>query len=100
MADLIELRALFNDSDLMTQVEAAIVISAHNLRSGTPSAADKAWAAHVFTNPNTEAKKALMGVLAENAAFTVAQIKAASPATIQANVDGLASLLVDAMAGV
>ena len=100
MADLIELRSLFNDSDLLEQVEAAIVISAHNLRSGTPSAAEKAWAAHVFTSPNTEAKKALMGVLAENAAFTVAQIKGASQVAIQSNVDGLVSLLVDAMAGV
>ena len=99
MATLKELRSLFNDSDLQEQVEAAIIIAAHNKRAGSPTAAEKAWAAYVFESPAAEAKKALMGVIAEHSALTVEQIKQASPTAIQNSVDGIADLLVDAMSG-
>ena len=100
MATLKELRSLFNDSDLQEQVEAAIIIAAHNKRAGSPTAAEKAWAAYVFENPASEAKKALMGVIAEHSNLTVEQIRQATPTAIQNAVDGLADLLVDARAGV
>jgi len=100
MATLQELRSLFNDSDLLEKVEAATVIAANDLLSGTPTADQKAWAAAVATNPNAEAKKALMFVLASNAGVTVSQIQGAADTAIQASVDAVAQVLADALAGV
>ena len=100
MATLKELRDLFNDSDLLEKVEAALIISAQSLLGGTPTAADTAWAAHAFANTNTEAKKALMAVLASNSTATPAQILGATDSTIQSNVDSVSSTLVAALAGV
>lgn len=100
MATLQELRSLFNDSDLTEKVEAAVVIAANTLLSGSPTAAQKAWAAAVFSAPKNEASKALMAVLAENSSATVAQIQQATDAAIQTAVNGVVQVLVDAMAGV
>ena len=100
MATYAELRVLFNDSDLLDKVEVALVIAAHALLSGTPTAAQKAYAAQVFANPKAEAQKAVMSVLADNKAATVAQIQGASDASVQTNVDSIVQVLVDALAGV
>ena len=100
MATLQELRGLFNDSDLLEKVEAALIISANDLLSGAPTAAQTSWAAHVFTNPRTEAKKAVMAVLASNSSATTGQILGASDTAIQTNVDSVSSALVAALAGV
>ena len=100
MATYQELKGLVNDSDLQDKVEVATVIAANNLLSGTPSTADKAWAAAVFASPRAEAQKALMAVLATNAAADVAAIQGATDALIQAGVDAVVPTLVDALAGV
>lgn len=100
MATYTEIRNLFNDNDLNEKVTVAIVISANNLLTGTETSAQKAWVAQVFANPITEAKKAVMAVLAENSSLTVAQIQGASDAAIQTNVDAIVDTLVDALAGV
>lgn len=106
MATLQELRGLFRDSDLLEKVESATVIAANNLLEATPTAADKAWASGVFSNPFREAQKVLMAVLADNSNATVDQIKgagvaeAAHDATIQSSVDTVVPDLVDALAGV
>ena len=100
MATLQELRGLFTDSDLLEKVEVATVIAANNLLSGAPTTAEKAWAANVFSGPKSESSKALMSVLAANAALTTTALQGASDAAIQANVDSVVSVLVDAMAGV
>ena len=101
MATLQELRGLFSDSDLMEKVEAATVITANNLLlASTPTTNQKAWAAAVFATPASEAKKALMAVLASNSGATVSQIQGASDTVIQGNVTGVAQVLVDALAGV
>lgn len=100
MATYQELRSLFNDSDLLEKVEVATVIAANDLLATTPTTAQKAWAAQVFASPKTEAQKALMAVLAENSGLTVAQIQGATDTAVQTNVDGVASILVDALAGV
>lgn len=100
MATLQELRSLFKDSDLTEKVEAAVVIAAKTILAGAPTAAQKAWAATVFSAPKNEASKALMAVLAENSAATVDQIRQASDTAIQTAVDGVVQVLVDAMAGV
>lgn len=101
MATYNELQGLFSDSDLVARTQVAVVIAANNLAAGaTPTAADKAWAAAVFDNPGNEARKALMSVLAENSSATVAQIQAATDATLQNNVNAIVPILVDALAGV
>ncbi len=107
MATLIELRNLMNDSDLRNKVTTAVVIAADKVMRGndnvTPfsqTAGDHdirvGWANTAFANPESEAKKFLMSVLASNAGATVAAITGASDAMIQSNVDEA----VDLMAGV
>jgi len=100
MATLQELRGLFGDSDLLEKVEAATIIAANNLLSGTPTLGQKIWAATVFNDPKPEARKALLAVLATNAAATVEQIQSANDSSVQSNVDAVTGTLVDAMAGV
>ena len=100
MAALEDLRKLFDHSDLLEKVEAAVIISANNLVQGTPSLAEKQWAATVATAPVVEAKKALMFMLAENSGLTTTQIIGAGDPAIQANVDAVIGILVDAMSGV
>ena len=97
MATYTELRALFNDSDLLERVEAAIIIAANDLAS---NAANNAWVAEAFKSPNSEAKKALMGVIAANSGSTVAQIQGASDSVLQTNVDSVVATLVNAKAGI
>ena len=99
MATLQELRGLFRDSDLLEKVEAALIISANNLLSGTPSVDQASWAAHVFSSPSTEAKKAMMALLASNSAATKEQILGAADAAIQSNVNAVTTTLVAALAG-
>lgn len=100
MATYQELRGLFSDSDLNEKVEVAVIIAANNLIGGTPTTAQKAWAATAFSSPKSEASKALMAVLAENSGATVAQIQSATDASVQTNVNNVVSTLVDALAGV
>ena len=87
MATLLELHAKVNDSDLQDRVEVALVIGVQALLDGaTPTDSDKKYAAMVFANPKAEGRKALMAVLAKNEAATIAQINAASDATIKTQV--------------
>lgn len=94
MATLLELRALFGDSDLMNKTESAVIIGANTLLGGTPTADEQKWAAGAFASPNAEAKKAWMAVLASNSTLTVATIQAASDTAIQGNVDDVIPTLV------
>jgi len=99
MATLTELATLYGDGDLLNKVSAAIVIAAKGLLDGTPTAADRAYAAKVFSGPKNEAQRVLKYVLAANAAQTVAAIQGATDAAIQANVDTAVPILVAADAG-
>lgn len=100
MATYLELRALFTDSDIMEKVEVAVVVAANAMLSGTPTTAQKAWAATVFSAPLPEAKKAWMAVLATNKNENVASIHGATDAAIQSQVNAVSQVLVDALAGV
>ena len=99
MASYQDIRTLFSDSDLFEKIEVATVIAANGLLSGTPTVAQKAWAAAVFSSPGVEAKKALMAVLATYSNLTVEQIQTALDPAIQTGVDAVVGVLVDAMAG-
>ena len=100
MASYQDIRILFSDSDLFEKIEVATIIAANGLLGGTPTTQEKAWAATVFSSPSTEAKKALMAVLATYSNLTVVQIQAATDPAIQTGVDAVVGVLVDAMAGV
>tara|TARA_R110002096_G_scaffold202758_2_gene387492 strand:+ start:7765 stop:8067 length:303 start_codon:yes stop_codon:yes gene_type:complete len=100
MASYLELRRLFKDSDLSNKVITATIVYAQELLDATPTANDKAWAASVFSNPDSEGKKILMGVLAINKSATVVQIQAATDAQIQTNVNTVAPAMVAAFGGV
>ena len=99
MATYLEIRGLFNDSDLLNRVTTATIIYANNAISGA-TAAQKKWIVLALQNPSSEAKKILMGVLAANKANTVEQIQGATDSVIQAQVDLITPLLIDALAGV
>lgn len=99
MATLLELHDLFNDSDLLKKVSAALLIAVKTVLDGTPDAADRVYAAKVFSDPHSEAHRVLKFVLAENNGATVAAITGASDAAIQANVDSAVPVLADADAG-
>ncbi len=100
MATYLELRNLFNDGDLVNRTTVAITISVNDLLSGSPTANDKKYAESVLSNPQEEARKILMTILASNSSATVAQIQSATDATLQTKVDAVVPHLVDALAGV
>lgn len=100
MATYLELRGLFNNDVLLNKVSIALLVAVGALIAGTPTTADKAYAAAVYDNPQGEARKALMSVLAANKDATLSSIKSASDSAIQTNVDAVVSILVDALAGV
>lgn len=100
MATYLELRGLFSDGDLTNKVAVAVLIKVDGLITGTPTAADKAYAAAVYANPQAEARKALMSVLAANESLALATLQSASDSAIQTKVDIVVPILVDALAGV
>ncbi len=100
MATYIELRGAFGNDELRNRIVMATVIEAYGLLATTPTAADRTWISAVFANPETEGRKAFMGVLAANAGLTIANIEAASDAAIQTQVAIVVPQLVSAMAGV
>lgn len=91
MASYSELYGLNNDSALRNRVLTACVIAAEAVMledGGTPNHANRLlWSASVFANPSAEAERMFMAVLAANAEHTVEQIRGASDAAIQTNVD-------------
>jgi len=100
MATYIELRALFNNDVLLNKVSIALLVAVDGLITGTPTAADKAYAASVYANPQAEAEKILMSVLAANKDIALATIQSATDSAIQTKVDIVVPILVDALAGV
>jgi len=77
MATYVELKDLFNDSDLQDKVQVALLISLQELLDGTPTVDQQKYAVHAFSNRGVEAHRVLASVLAANASMTVAQIKGA-----------------------
>lgn len=100
MATYLELEGLFSNGQLLKKVRAATIIYAEGIISGTPTTAQKAWIARAFESPNAEARIILMGVLASKKSATKEQIETASDSDIQDQVDLIAPILIDALAGV
>lgn len=101
MATYEELRSLFNNSDLLLErIEAALIIAATNLTGGAMTVEDRAWVAEVYNNPKSEARKALMALLAQNKGLSKAQIQGVSDDEVQTGVDGIVPILVAIKAGI
>lgn len=100
MATYLELRNLFNDGDLINRTSVAIIVAINAKLEGTPSIADKTYAAQVLGNPQAEAKAVLMAVLAANKGVTVSAIQGSTDAALQTKVNAVVDVLIDALAGV
>jgi hypothetical protein len=86
-----------DNDDLRKRTAVAVAIAAHALSTtGTPTDDDHAWIGKALNDPDGEARKALYFVLAANKDATVAQIEAATDATLQTNVDSVRTSLVAA----
>ena len=99
MATYTEIRSLFQDSALLNRTGVATIVAANALLGGAPTAASKAYAAACFADPEGEARKVLMAVLAANKALTVAQIQGVTDTNLQTAVDAVVPMLRDARAG-
>lgn len=90
MATYVELFNLRNDDGLRNKVAVAVTIKAQALfDAASPTAAQLTWAKSAIADPSALADGYLKYLLAKNAASTVAQIQAASDATIQTAVGAL-----------
>lgn len=94
MATYMELAGLRTDSDLQDKIAVACVIAAEAKLSGTPTAAQAAWATGVLASPGGAAKSVINAVLAANKDAAASAILAATDAAIQANVDAVVDGLI------
>lgn len=90
MATFAELLVASRDDKLRENIRVACIIAADAVRTETPQpsnhGARMAWAKAVFANPEAEGNRMIMAVLAQNKAFTLAQIVGATDATVLACV--------------
>ena len=91
MATYQELFDLRSNDALRNKISVACIMAAEAIRTEDPGTANHAnrlvWAKAVFADPNGEANRMLMAVLAQNAGFTVAQITGAADSVIQSAVN-------------
>lgn len=82
---------------LRRKIRVAVVVAADVVRAeadATPNHASRlVWARQAMTNPDAEAVRATWAVLAQNRAFTAAQITGADDATVQTAVNACIDLL-------
>jgi hypothetical protein len=87
MATYLELYDIGSNGNvpLLQKIAVACVIKANDIRqesSGTNLANRQKWAREVLADPSSKARQMLWAILGQNAAATVAQINAATDATI------------------
>lgn len=99
MATYEELYELKNYNPLKYKVTAAVVIAAEAIRTEvetTPSHANRVlWAQEAFSNPTTTANQMLWAVLAANKDVSEADIKNATDAAVQTQVDAAVDMFAD-----
>lgn len=100
MATYVELDTLSTDATLLAKMRSAIAVAADVIRQEANTAPNnlnrKQWAIAALKDPTNAAKNIIWLVLAQNKAVTVAQINAASDATIQTAVDNVINILAGA----
>lgn len=103
MASYQEIREIWGDTSsdgLKAQVDVAIIIAAEGKLSNVASTLEEQrWASGVLANPESEAKKALMAVIASNNGATIEQILSASDSVVQTQVNAVVPGLVIAFNG-
>lgn len=99
MATYEELYNLRTDSALKNRVTTACIIAAEAVMledGGTANHANRLlWARAVFANPENEAERMFMAILAANSGLTKAAIQGATDSAIQTNVDDHIDLFAD-----
>jgi hypothetical protein len=109
MATYLELRDVFENTELLKKVMVAVAIAAETVSSGadttdppwdqTAGAHDNRirWAANAITDTKGEAARIMKMVIAANKDLTVSQINGASDTAIQANVDAAVDTVAAAL---
>jgi hypothetical protein len=91
MATYAELFDLRSNSPLLNRIMVACIVAAETIRGedgGTANHANRLlWAKAVFANPDAEASRMMMAVLAQNKDATIGQITGATDAAVQTAVD-------------
>lgn len=91
MATYQEIYDLRSNSALRNRIAVACVVAAEAIRGeavATPNNANRLiWAKSVFANPEQEASRMFMALLAQNKDLTVAQITSATDAALQSGVN-------------
>lgn len=104
MATYLDLHSLFNESDLIYKVEVAVIEAARIIAQNEDNIApfdqtagvhDKRvkWAAQAIASTEQSARQIFKLVLAQNKTATVTQIRNATDATIQTNVNAMVDVL-------
>lgn len=82
---------------LLRKIKVAVIVACDIIRLEAPATANHAnrltWASATLNNPDGAAARMLYAVLAQNRAFTAAQITNADDATVQAAVNAAVDLL-------
>ena len=96
-AELLTIATSSTGDALRNRIRVAVVVAADVVRAEVPAppnhANRMAWARLVLQNPDTEAMRMMWAVLAQNRAFTAAQITGADDATVQTAVNAAIDLL-------
>jgi hypothetical protein len=99
MATYMELRVLFNDSDLQDRVEVSCIVAAETIRTedgGTTNHANRlAWAKGAFEHPRGVRNEMLMALLAANKDATVAAIQGVTDSALQTQLDAAIDVFAD-----
>ena len=85
------------DEPFRRKVKVAAIVACDVIRAESDQAANHAarvnWARQTLQNPDQAASQMVLAVLAQNRAFTVAQISGADDATVQTAVNAAVNLL-------
>lgn len=96
-AELLTIASTSSGEALRNRIRVGVVVAADVIRAEAPGTANHAnrliWARQALNNPDAEAQRMLWAVLAQNRAFTVAQITGADDATVQTAVNAAVDLL-------
>lgn len=96
-AELLTIASSGTGEQLRARIRVAVVVAADVIRLEAPATANHAsrlaWARNAVTAPDTEAQRMLWAVLAQNRAFSSAQITGADDATVQTAVNAAVDLL-------
>ena len=96
MATYTELFGIIHDSALRNKITVAVGVAADAIWDEDPETENHVnrllWAAQVFTDPVSMARRIMWAVIIANRAQSVGNIQGADDSTIQANVDAIVNL--------